>query len=76
MVWDEFDRRHLLPSMKITADKPLWAGAVWAVYPKQSVPGTNSRTRGSWQIDVMWQESLLPLLDPLNHSKVIDPALV
>ena len=75
MVWDEFDRQHLLPSMTVTAEKPLWAGALWAIYPKRNVPGTNSRTKGPWQLEVTWQESVLPLLDPLNHSKVIDPVL-
>lgn len=75
LVWDEFDRRHLLPSMTVTVDKPLWAGALWAVYPKQNVPGTNSRSKGISQIDIMWHETVLNLLDPLNHPKVVDPVL-
>jgi hypothetical protein len=68
MVWDEFGRMHVLPSMEITADKPFWSGAVWAVYPRRDSPGTNSRSYGGWDLFVTWTRSVQPLLKPLNDS--------
>lgn len=75
MVWGDFDQRHLLPPMEATAEKPFWAGALWAVYPKQNVPGTNSMWGGAWRLKVMWQESVQPVLDPLNDSSLVNRAL-
>jgi hypothetical protein len=75
MVWDEFDERHLLPSMETTADQPLWAGALWAIYPQRSAPGTNSKSHGGWSLSVMWTQSVQPLLTPLNSSSLVHTLL-
>ena len=68
LVWDEFDRRHILPSMEVTADKPFWGGVVWAIYPRRDPLGTNSRSYGGWDLFVTWTRSVQPLLTPLNDS--------
>jgi len=75
MVWDEFDQRHLLPSMETTAEKPFWAGALWAIYPQRNAPGTNSKSHGGWILEVMWTQSVQPLLTPLNSSSLVHPLL-
>jgi hypothetical protein len=75
IVWDEFDQRHVLPSMEITVDKPLWSGAVWAIYPRRNSPGTNSRSYGGWHLWVTWTQSVQPFLTPLNDSSLTKPLL-
>src|SRR5271166_5382302 len=75
MVWDEFEQRHLLPSMETTAEKPFWGGVLWAIYPRRDAPGTNSRSHGGWSLSVMWTQSVQPLLTPLNSSSLVDPLL-
>lgn len=75
MVWDEFDERHLLPSMETTAEKPFWGGTLWAIYPRPDVPGTNSKSRGDWSLSVTWTQSVMPLLAPLNSSSLIHSLL-
>lgn len=75
IVWDDFDQRHLLPSMETTAEKPFWAGALWAIYPQRNAPGTNSKSHGGWSLSVMWTQSVQPLLTPLNSSSLVDPLL-
>lgn len=75
MVWDEFDRLHVLPSLEITADKPFWSGVVWAVYPRRDSLGTNSRSYGGWDLFVTWTRSVQPLLTPLNDSTLTQTLL-
>lgn len=75
LVWDDFDQRHLLPSMEITADKPFWSGTLWAIYPRRDAPGTNSKSHGGWDLYVMWTRSVQPLLAPLNDSSLVESLL-
>jgi hypothetical protein len=75
LVWDDFDQRHVLPSMEITADRPFWSGALWAVYPRRGAPGTNTRPYGGWTLSVMWTQPVQPLLAPLYRSSLVEPFL-
>lgn len=75
MVWDEFDQRHLLPSMETTAEKPFWGGTLWAIYPRRDAPGTNSKSHGGWSLSVTWTQSVQPLLKPLNSLSLVESLL-
>lgn len=76
MVWDEFDQRHLLPSMETTAEKPFWGGVLWALYPRRDAPGTNSKSHGGWDLSVTWTQAVQPFLTPLNSTSLVHSLLL
>ncbi len=72
LVWDELGRRQHLQDLP---EKPLWNGALWAIYPRRDGPGTNSRSHGGWTLMFTWTQPVLALLHPLNLSALTYPLL-
>lgn len=69
LVWSEFRSQGLGVSTRVTADTPLWAGAVWAVFPpRASRCGTNSYSAETGYVSVNWSESAGGELDKLLGS--------
>ena len=49
----------------ITAEEPLWAGEVWAVYPPRDFSmGTNSVSDKGVSLKVNWTERAIPKMGP------------
>jgi hypothetical protein len=66
LVWEEFGEAADVPA-QIDLEHPFWNGAFWAVSPKRTnAPGTNSYRADSTSILVMWTDSTLDLLRPLQ----------
>jgi hypothetical protein len=64
-VWDEFNDRNLLKQRVVTAETPLWAGEVWAIYPPRSFAmGTNAVSDKGISLHVNWTERALPKMKP------------
>ena len=78
MVWGLFRENDLVNGMGITADMPLWAGEVWAVYPpREFSPGTNSLSDRGVSLKVAWCEEAIPKMIPFvsdwtNLEKILD----
>ena len=65
LVWDSFMERNLLEQRVITAEVPLWAGEVWAVYPPRAFSmGTNSVSDKGISLKVNWTERAIPKMIP------------
>ncbi|MDH4156549.1 MAG: hypothetical protein OEW00_04655 [candidate division Zixibacteria bacterium] len=65
MVWDVFEENNLVNKKHITADRPFWAGEVWAVYPPREFrPGTNSLSDKGVSLKVNWSEEAIPKMIP------------
>jgi hypothetical protein len=65
LVWDRFSERKLIGRRVITAEEPLWAGEVWAVYPPRSFSmGTNSVSDKGISLKVNWTERAIPKMGP------------
>ena len=65
LVWESFKERNLLEQRVITAEMPLWAGEVWAVYPPRAFSmGTNSVSDKGVSLKVNWTERAIPKMMP------------
>ncbi|MGB7620957.1 MAG: hypothetical protein WBN92_01280 [Terriglobia bacterium] len=65
LVWEQFRSRGLLGPREITAETPLWAGEVWAVYPPRAFAmGTNSVSDKGVSLKVNWTERAIPKMMP------------
>ncbi|MBZ5551724.1 MAG: hypothetical protein LAO21_03310 [Acidobacteriia bacterium] len=65
LVWEQFRSRGLLGRREITAETPLWAGEVWAVYPPRAFAmGTNSVSDKGVSLKVNWTERAIPKMMP------------
>jgi hypothetical protein len=65
LVWDEFEQRSLVDVREITAENPLWAGEVWALYPPRALdPGTNSISDEGVSLKVSWTDDAIPHMLP------------
>jgi hypothetical protein len=68
LVWEQFGDAADVPA-QIDVEHPFWNGAFWAVNPKRTnPPGTNSYRADSASIRVLWTDSLLDLLRPLQSD--------
>ena len=91
LVWYQFRQRDRGVSTQVTAEMPLWAGAIWAVYPaRASRCGTNQYTVDNGYISLNWSEAAHEQIGGLTggsddlralaaavraDGRVVDPAL-
>ena len=65
LVWDEFEKNQILRPRRITAETPLWAGQVWALFPRRPFyAGTNSMSDQGVSLKVTWAEEAIPQMLP------------
>lgn len=65
LVWERFGERNRIGPRVITAEVPLWAGEVWAVYPPRSFSmGTNAVSDKGISLKVNWTERAIPKMGP------------
>lgn len=65
LVWDKLSDRKRIGPRKLTAEVPLWAGELWAVYPPRSFSmGTNSVSDKGISLKVNWTERAIPKMGP------------
>jgi hypothetical protein len=63
LVWDELEKREMISSLKITAEKPFWDGEVWSVYPKRAFScGTNTSTIPGLSLSLNWSPAAPDLI--------------
>lgn len=68
LVWEEFGDAADVPA-QLDVAHPFWNGAFWAVHPKRmNAPGTNAYWVDSVGMRVMWTDSTLALLRPVQSS--------
>jgi hypothetical protein len=76
MVWGEFRSAGLVRPRTIDVDHPLWAGEVYAFYPRRSFScGTNTYSSGHLALHLNWSQVANPLLGPFYDAlRALDDA--
>jgi len=78
LVWRKFIKLGYMHERNITAEKPLWSGVIWAVYPPREFScGTNKISDKGISINVNWTDraikNMLPFVsDWKNLLKMFD----
>jgi hypothetical protein len=65
LVWDIWEKKGVLPVREITAEKPFWAGVVWAIRPPRDFScGTNTISDQGVALKVNWSQPAMPKMMP------------
>ena len=65
LVWRYLEGQKLLTRRTIDAERPFWAGEVWALYrPRTFSCGTNSISDQGISINVNWSDASIPKMLP------------
>jgi hypothetical protein len=66
LLWDHIAATGALPDTTLSADRPWWNGAFWAVYPpREDAAGTNFVDCGAATLVMVWTGATLDRLDAL-----------
>ena len=69
MIWKDFKVADLVHSLKITTEKPFWAGEIWSYYPPRDFrSGTNTFQRGKYALKQNWNATANPMLKPFYRE--------
>ncbi|MFE6612583.1 hypothetical protein [Amycolatopsis sp. NPDC057786] len=76
LVWDLLRSDGLLPSGELSAERPYWNGAFWAVYPpREGAIGTNEVKEAGAGLTMVWTDPTVEALNRLTESPALRPAL-
>lgn len=65
LIWDVFEREGLVPPIEITAERPFWAGEIWAFYPPRNFScGTNTYSIGRYALKFNWSRTGMSIIRP------------
>jgi len=69
LLWDELSARRLLPSTKLTLERPQWNGAFWSIYPERvGVAGTNEVESDNVALVFTWTNRVSEALRSLENA--------
>jgi hypothetical protein len=78
LVWRKFIKLGYMQERSITAEKPLWSGVIWAVYPPRKFScGTNKISDKGISININWTDKAIKNMMPFvsdwkNLMKMFD----
>ena len=77
LLWHHLDAIGALPDTTLSADRPWWNGAFWAVYPPRAdAAGTNFVACGPATLVMVWTAATLDRLDALAAAPGLRPAIL
>jgi len=77
LLWHHLAADGALPDTTLSADRPWWNGAFWAVYPPRAdAAGTNFVGCGPATLVMVWTAATLDRLDALAATPGLRPAVL
>jgi hypothetical protein len=77
LLWHHLDATGALPDTALSADRPWWNGAFWAVYPpRDDAAGTNFVDCGRATLVMVWTGATLDRLEALAAAPGLRPAVL
>lgn len=65
LVWRKFMKHGYMEERSITAEKPLWSGVIWAMYPPRKFScGTNKVSDKGISININWTDKAIKNMMP------------
>ncbi len=76
LMWDRLRARGMLPSTRLSLERPYWNGAFWAIYPpRRGAGGTNEMREDDLCLVMVWTDAVADDLTRFAAQPQVRPLL-